>query len=139
MISVVLDTNVFISAFVFGGNPRRVVQLAETAAYTLVISRAIQDETERILLGKFRWGRAQVAQACSPVWDLAQMVAPKSVVTAADDPDDNRILECALDAGAAVIVTGDQDLLRLNPYREVRIVPPAEFLRLRMWQQKARR
>ncbi len=138
MISVVLDTNVFISAFVFGGNPRRVVQLAEAAAYTLVISQAIQDETERILLQKFHWGRRPMAQACIPVWNLAQVVAPKGVVTAVDDPDDNRILECALDVGATVIVTGDQDLLRLNPYQEVSILPPAEFLRLRMWQQKTR-
>ena len=83
MISVVLDTNVF-TAFVFGGNPRRVVQLAEAAAYTLVISQAIQDETERILLQKFHWGRRPMAQACIPVWNLAQVVAPKGEPRGAD-------------------------------------------------------
>lgn len=135
MISVVLDTNVIISALVFGGNPRRVVQLAERRAYTMVSSDAIQNETERVLLEKFRWATAQVVRACAPIWDIAQIVVPQVAVTAAGDPDDNRILECALAGDAAVIVTGDQDLLRLNPYERIRIVSPAEFLRSEMWRR----
>ena len=46
------------------------------------------------------------------------------------DPKDDRILELALNADAGVIVTGDMDLLVLNPFRGVRIVTPTEFLAL---------
>jgi uncharacterized protein len=133
VISAVLDTNVFVSAFVFGGNPRRVVQLAEAGAYKLAISDPIRVETEQVLLRKFRWSRTRVAQACDPIWTIADIVVPRTVITAADDRDDNRVLECAWDARAVVIVTGDQDLLRLNPYQRIAIVPPVEFLRRTMW------
>jgi uncharacterized protein len=136
--SVVLDTNIFISAFVFGGKPRRVVRLAEAGAYVLAISQAIQDETERILLEKFRWRRAQVERACNPIWDIARIITPEIVVSAAQDPDDNRILECALEARALAIVTGDRDLLCLHPYEGIIIISPAEFLRRRLWYQRQR-
>jgi putative PIN family toxin of toxin-antitoxin system len=135
----VLDTNVFISAFVFGGNPRRVVQLAEFGAFRLAVSKAVQLETERVLLEKFRWPRARMAEACEPVWDVAAMTEPRTVISASRDDDDNRILECAIDARAAAIVTGDQDLLRLDPFRGIRIVTPADFLRRRMWTALPRR
>ena len=46
------------------------------------------------------------------------------------DPEDNRILELAVNGDAGVIVTGDKDLLVLDPFRGVRIVTPAEFLKL---------
>ncbi len=133
MISVVLDTNVFISAFVFGGIPRQVVRLAETGAFTLAVSEAIRAETEQVLALKFRWPQKRVAQACGPTWAIADVIVTKTMIEAADDPDDNRILECAWDARSAVIVTGDRDLLRLNPYRSIAIATPAEFLRRRLW------
>lgn len=133
MISAVLDTTVLISALVFGGNPRKVVQLAEAPAFCLAISAAIRAETEQVLFHKFRWPRPRIAQACDLIWAMAMLVVPRTVITAADDPDDNRILECAWEARAAVIVTGDDDLLRLNPYRRIAIVTPAEFLRRGMW------
>ena len=45
-----------------------------------------------------------------------------------EDPDDDRILECAVSAGAEYIVTGDKDLLRLKQYDSIRIVNVADFL-----------
>jgi predicted nucleic acid-binding protein len=47
----------------------------------------------------------------------------------ADDPDDNRILECAVEGNADVIVSGDRALLRLNSYQGIPIVRPVDFLR----------
>jgi predicted nucleic acid-binding protein len=52
------------------------------------------------------------------------------------DPDDNRILECALDAHAAVIVTGDSHLLRLHPYRGTEILTAKQFLELKRWEER---
>jgi predicted nucleic acid-binding protein len=45
-----------------------------------------------------------------------------------DDPDDNRIVECAVSSGSEYLVTGDKDLLRLRVYDAIRIVKVAEFL-----------
>jgi predicted nucleic acid-binding protein len=49
-------------------------------------------------------------------------------VTACDDQADNRILECALEAQAQVIITGDDDLLRLKRFESIRILTPRAFL-----------
>ena len=46
-----------------------------------------------------------------------------------EDPPDNRILECAFEAGSEYIVTWDKDLLRLGSYGSIRIIRPADFLR----------
>jgi predicted nucleic acid-binding protein len=50
------------------------------------------------------------------------------VLRACRDPNDDMVLECAVVAGAQVIVSGDKDLLALDPYNGIRIVSPAEFL-----------
>lgn len=136
MITAVLDSNVFVSAFVFGGIPRQVVQFADANAYHLAICEQIRSETERTLLQKFHWSRSRVAQACDPVWQTAKEIIPETEIRASDDPDDDCILECAWDANASVIVTGDRDLLRLNPYQHIAIVTPAQFLRRRSWQRR---
>jgi predicted nucleic acid-binding protein len=47
-----------------------------------------------------------------------------------DDPDDNRVVECAVAAGSRFIVTGDGDLLRLGSYGNIRILQVADFLKL---------
>jgi predicted nucleic acid-binding protein len=55
-------------------------------------------------------------------------------VTGCTDPDDNRVLECALASRATHIVTGDRDLLALDPFRTVRIVQAAKLLAERPWE-----
>jgi uncharacterized protein len=45
-----------------------------------------------------------------------------------DDPDDNRILECAVEGEADCVITGDKDLLRLRRHGHIRILQVAEFL-----------
>jgi putative PIN family toxin of toxin-antitoxin system len=61
--------------------------------------------------------------AAAAVW-----VEPTQQVTDCRDAKDNRYLELALAAGATVIVSGDADLLVLDPWRGVRILTPAQFL-----------
>lgn len=58
--------------------------------------------------------------------DLIEVAEP---VQACRDPDDDRILELAVNGAAAYIVTGDSDLLVMNPFRGVEILTPAGFLR----------
>jgi predicted nucleic acid-binding protein len=63
------------------------------------------------------------------LWNLGERVTPRRRVNAVkDDPDDNRILECALAARADVIVSGDGHLLRLTAYEGITILTPRSFL-----------
>ncbi len=128
MIAVVLDSNVYISALLFGGNPRRVIGLAEVGLIELYISKPLQSEVERVLAAKFAWSSKRVAAATSYLWGLVRCIQPNLRLNDCSDPDDNRVLECAVAAGAGWIVTGDQHLLLLNRYRDIAIVTPRQFL-----------
>jgi putative PIN family toxin of toxin-antitoxin system len=128
MTVVVLDSNIYISALLFGGNPRTVIELAEIGLFRIAVSEPIQAEVERVLTGKFSWPRQKAREAEARIWSRALHVSPHLTVTDCADPDDNRILECALTADAAVIVTGDDHLLKLHPYQGIAILNPKQFL-----------
>jgi len=57
-----------------------------------------------------------------------QLITVSTKIDACRDPKDNKFLELAVEAGAACIITGDKDLLVLNPFRDIPILTPAEFL-----------
>jgi putative PIN family toxin of toxin-antitoxin system len=119
---VVLDTNIFISAVIFGGRPGEVVRFALRDRYLLLTSEPIRHETERVLAEKFLLPQAAIEQACAALWQSSIQVEPQHSISACPDPDDNRILECALEGNASLIVSGDKHLLRMHPFQGVEIV-----------------
>lgn len=64
---------------------------------------------------------------------MCTVVEPVEEITTCPDPDDNRVLGCASAAKAACIVTGDNALLRLHPFRNISILTPAQFLEEEPW------
>jgi putative PIN family toxin of toxin-antitoxin system len=129
MIRVVADTNVYVSALLFGGAPEEVLLLARTGSISLHSSAAIQEELNRVLAAKFGWksSRVRAAQAALSKFTVAEI--PKAVVKAvAEDDSDNRVLECALAARAHVIVSGDRHLRKLRNFQGIPILSPREFL-----------
>jgi predicted nucleic acid-binding protein len=89
----VLDTNEYISALVFGGPPRDILERAERGEFELVVSAHIREEIERVLIDKFKWSRTRVATAINPIWEIAHFVAHGKTISASRDETDNRILE----------------------------------------------
>jgi len=131
---IVLDTNVIISALVFGGLPRQVLDLAAAGVCSFYFSPAIQAEVERILEAKFGWIREQVQAGLGPLWTSGNWIDPDvSLAVVAEDPDDDRILECAVAADADVIVSGDRHLLRLGSFKSVLIHSSRQFLDSKAW------
>ena len=129
MIRVVADTNVYISALIFHGLPEEILALAQSGAFSLYISPAIQQELSSVLARKFGWDQQRLRDALSFLTEFVRVVIPKAVVTviAGDEPD-NRILECALEARAHVILTGDRHLLRLKNFQGTNILGLRDFL-----------
>jgi len=128
-IRVVLDSNVYISAFLFGGHPRTVLDRLISGKLSGAVSVAILDEV-RDVLGRPKFGLSDEAimALMAELQDLCEIVTPTERVTAVkDDPDDDRVLECALAAGACVIVSGDAHLLALGQWRGIPIRSPADF------------
>ncbi len=131
MIRIVLDTNVIVSALVFGGTPRGVLELAEAGQCQFFYSEPIQTEVRRVLSEKFEWPQAMLREVLPVLWSMGELVVPRTTVDAVpDDPDDNRILECAVEAQAQVVVSGDHHLLAVQKYKSVSIVTPRQFIEL---------
>lgn len=131
MIRAVLDTNVIVSALVFGGVPRGVLELAEAGRCEFCYSEPIQTEVRRVLSDKFDWPQEMLHEVLPVVWSMGTLVVPCVTIAAVpDDPDDNRILECAVEAQAQVIVSGDRHLLALGEYKSISISSPRQFIGL---------
>ena len=128
--TIVLDTNVIISALLFGGNPRRVLEMVLSQAVRMAVSRPILDEVEGVLRGrKFRYPHEIALNIIRELESISEIVVPvrrMDVIRA--DPYDNMILECAVTASADYIVSGDAHLLELKEFEQIRIVTPAHFL-----------
>lgn len=127
---VVLDSNVLISAVVFGGKPREILERVFRGELTLIVSPAILDEVEAVLGGdKFRFSGDAARAVVQEIESLAEIIDPITAVSVVlDDPDDNRVIACALDGRAAFLVTGDRHLLAIGGYPSLPIVNPADFL-----------
>ena len=131
MIGVAADTNIYISALIFAGLPRQFLLAAEDARIRLFISEPIRQELLRILQTKFSWSNDQVNEILLQLESCTALVRPiETLDVIKEDPDDNRVLECAVAAGARFIVSGDNDLLRLGQFRNIRIVKVADFMKL---------
>ncbi len=128
---VVLDTNVYISAILFGGKPERIRKLFRDGEIEVLVSEAIISEIAEVLRRKFNWASWRISQVIDEIRE-ATLVIPRCDVSLIEADDaDNRILECALEGSAQYIVSGDKrHLLPLAKYKEINILTPDEFLRL---------
>ena len=95
----------------------------------LAVSEPILAEVRRVLGDKFRRAPEEVAEADRLIRGFAELVTPtRRLAVVVEDPEDDRILECAVAAGAQVLVSGDKHLLRLGKFEGIVIVTVAAFL-----------
>lgn len=129
-IKVVLDTNVLISGLHFEGNENRILVLFYRGIIEVYLSPFILRELEIILEKKFCWEKKQVRILLDKINDIAVIVHPKHKISEIKTKEaDNRILECAVEANADYIVTGDtRHLQPLKEFQGIRILSPAQFL-----------
>ncbi len=126
---VVLDTNIYISSVFWLGKPHQIVELAIDRKIQVFISTEILEELERVLKRDFLEDHAFIESQIALILEYAKIVRPVNTIQAVmEDPDDNKIIECALTAKADYIVTGDPHLLNLKEFNGTRIVKAAEFL-----------
>ena len=132
---VVLDTNQHISAIIRpNGNPAQIVQLWRIGLIGLAISPPILEEFEIVvhrprIQQKHNLSDTDIAEYLEMLRTFAVLVPGTIVVNAVpDDPDDNIIIACAIEAEADVIVSGDQHLLSLGSYQGIPIVNAVDFL-----------
>ncbi len=123
------DSNIWVSGLNWYGKPHELLNLARDGKIELAISDAILDEFSRILHDKLEWSDDRLNSMRAEVATFAKRVSSTETLDVVKaDPDDNRILECAVAAGSDVIVTGDAHLLQLGAYRGIKIMKVADFL-----------
>lgn len=129
---VLCDTNVLVSAFIAGGPPSRVLEVAIDRRLDLVLAEPVLNELERVLTVKLGFESRHVGEivafldrlACARVGVPATAPEPVS-----GDADDDVILACGVDARVQTIVSGDRKhLLPLVEYRGIRILTPQALL-----------
>jgi len=133
-VRVAADTNVVVSAFLWGGPPRQVLEAARQRRIELFTSAALFAELEEILQrDKFRMRFEAVGLTFTWVLErylaLARFVVPASTPRVVlDDPDDDCVIAAAQAAEAERIVSGDRHLLELRSYENIRIVSAADLV-----------
>ena len=131
MIRVVLDSNVIISALVFGGKPRRLFNLILEGRYVLYISKEIIDEVTAILTLKFNYPQDALFAIESELRSLAIITEPGFKIDhIKNDQGDNRILECAKAGECQYVISGDKHLLSANKFERIEIMTVSDFLSL---------
>lgn len=130
MIKVVFDTNIFVSSIFWEkGNPHKAVEFALEKKVRAFTSVEILRELERVLRRDFEEPGEMIQRQIGLIVEYSDIVAVNRKVDAIkSDPEDNKILACAVSCDANYIVTGDKHLLQLKEYENVKIVTAKQFV-----------
>jgi uncharacterized protein len=130
VIAVTIDTSVYVAILNSRTAGSRLFQLARSGRIRIDTSEAMVSETVRVLRDVFAWNPYRIQDFKQTLRRIANHVTPaQSVDAIQEDPADNRILECAAEAGSVYILTWDKDLLRLGHYGRAQITTLPAFLR----------
>ena len=127
---VVLDSNVIISGFLFGRPPTRLIENIVNGTIHCFTSLPILDEVREVLQRpKFGLSPEQAFRLVEELYYSCTLVKPSRRIRAISaDPDDDMILECAWEANADLIISGDLHLLDLGSWEHIQIVSPTELV-----------
>lgn len=134
-LKVVLDTNVWVSALLWGGKPAAIIQAAEEGIVVIFISEGIVAEIGKVLaypkLEKIYRPERRREDLMEQVLKNSKFVrALAKVQVIQEHPADNKFLDCALAANADYIVSGDKHVLKVVSYKKTKILTVSDFLKL---------
>jgi putative PIN family toxin of toxin-antitoxin system len=130
-IRVVIDTNVWLSGLVFGGQPKELIRLFIEDTISVVISEELISELRRKIVQKFPLYIPNVDLLELSLRQDANLIKLGSqTVNASRDPDDNKVIETALIGQCHYIVSGDKDLLVLKNFAGITILKPTDLINI---------
>lgn len=128
---IVIDTNVVISGVFFGGKPRMILEAAADKKISACASPEILSEYYEIIDEMITRGQGHFNRnVLDPFVEETEIVITHSEINTSRDSDDNKFIECAVDAGALYIVSGDKDLLDIQKYEGIKIITAGDFCRI---------
>jgi uncharacterized protein len=132
-IKAVFDTNTIISGLIFKGNESRLLDLVDAEKIRLYTSPELIKELSAVLdypkIQKVLIKQNISKQDClNTILENTTLLEPNIKIKAVSDPDDNKVLECAQEAQADYIISGDKHLLKLKKHQQTAILKAKEFL-----------
>jgi putative PIN family toxin of toxin-antitoxin system len=127
---VVLDSNIFVSSFFWKGNPRKVFDRVTNGLDELYTTNEILQEIAAVMSRKkFDVETNEIDDYIGIIESYSIKLFPQDKAEEISrDKDDNKILGCGIEGNVDFIITGDDDLLVLKRYKNIRIVKPKEYL-----------
>ena len=132
MIPVVIDTNVFLSALLFGGTPGKLISLWKSGRIQPHLNKTTVAELLRVLAyPKFELTENEIQYLLyAEILPFCKVIPTKSgPVIIAEDPSDDMFLRCCDVSNAKALISGDSHLLALKSYGNAFILTPSQFLR----------
>ena len=136
LIRAVIDTNILIRAIIKPeGTVGPILGRLRDGDYEIILSEPLLTEFVDVInrpriKDKYDVDSEDIETVLSLLLLRGRTVAPVERIELCRDPQDNMILEAALAAKADFIVSGDEDLLVLNPFRDIPVVGPVAFLQI---------
>lgn len=133
---VTLDTNVMLSATLWYGASNKIFRLIENGEIELVLSEEIIDEYANVMYydeiqDKIKEHNLELMIIIEDLVALSTIVIPTRKINAVlEDPNDDKILECAVEGESDYIITNDKHLLKLKEFEGIKIVTPDYFLKI---------
>lgn len=127
----VFDTNVLVSALLFANSaPRRAFELALDTGQIIISQETIEELNEVLNRPKFERyiSRSKRKRFLFAFIQKSVLIEIQETIKECRDPKDNKFLELAVSSKAAAIISGDQDLLVLHPFRDIPILTVNQFL-----------
>ena len=134
-LKIVLDTNVWISALLWGGKPAAIIKAAEENKVSILISEEIVGEISQVLtypkIEKIYRSSLRRQDLIEQVLKIVTFVkASNKLEVIQAHPADNKFLECAIAAKADYVISGDKHLLQIAAYKKLKILSVNDFLQL---------
>lgn len=126
----VFDNNVLVSAALLAGVPRQAFDKAldkDTIIVSVPVLLELAEVLSREKFNKYVTHDERMRFMVSFL-KVAEMIEVSETIIVCRDPKDDKLLELVVDGGADYLVTGDKDLLVLNPFRGIEIITAREFL-----------
>jgi putative PIN family toxin of toxin-antitoxin system len=126
-VKLLLDTNVLVAALMARGTCSDLLEHC-VRHHVVIVSRPLLDELREVLTRKFRQRAADVRATVRLFEETFTLVTPVPLeAPACRDADDDVVLATARAGECAAIVTGDRDLLILDPFQDIRVLAPSAF------------
>ena len=132
MLRITADTNILVSATITKGNEFELLRLAKTGKIKLILSPEILIEFKEVISRpKFNFSQEQIINVLKQIISICNLTIPTTKLSIIkEDPNDNKVLECAKAGNVDYIVSGDEHLLKLKKFNNIEIIRTVDCLKL---------